>query len=131
MLYGPATAYAYAIAQCIPHTPVGLLSHGCSATGPFRRQGGKDVHVRYRLPPPLHSSILSLPTSLSLSLSLSCLKSYPFMELKCTEERFYLVHVVRDKCPYTVQYSIGSCGANSCLTDDCNYCCLLLNTLHV
>jgi len=25
-----------------------------------------------------------------------CLKSYPFMELKCTEERFYLVHVVRD-----------------------------------
>jgi len=33
---------------------------------------------------------------LFLCLSLSCLKSYPFMELKWTEERFYLVRVVRD-----------------------------------
>ena len=51
--------------------PVGLLSNACSATpvGTLRCEGGKDVHVRYRLPPPLRSSIRSLP----LSLSLSCL----------------------------------------------------------
>src|SRR6218665_2175768 len=120
MLYGPATAYAYGLAVHTPYSHTGLLSN----YGSLRREGGKDVHVRYRLPPPLRSSILSLPLSLSLSLL-----SYPFMELKCTEERFYLVRVVRDINVH-IQY-IESGGAKSCLTDECNYCCLLLNTLHV
>ena len=49
------------------------------------------------------------------------------MELKCTEERFYLVRVVRDiNVHNTVQYSIEPCDAKSCLTDECNYYCLLL-----
>src|SRR6218665_2639650 len=39
MLHGPATAYAYGLAV---HTPsIGLLSNGCSATGPLAVKAGK------------------------------------------------------------------------------------------
>ena len=40
MLYGPATAYAYGLAVHT-RTPIGLLSNGCSATGPFAVKEGK------------------------------------------------------------------------------------------
>src|SRR6218665_1632420 len=83
ILYGPATAYA-----CCTH--VGLLSNGCSATGPFAVKEGKMLMLR------IASLLLFVPLFflfLFLCLSLSCLKSYPFMELKCTEEGFYLVRL--------------------------------------
>src|SRR6218665_1898339 len=79
----------------MPRTPVGLLSNGCSATGPFAVKEGKIFMLG------IASLLLFVPRDIysfssSFFVSLSCLKSYPFMKLKCTEERFYLVRVVRD-----------------------------------
>src|SRR6218665_1132911 len=77
----------------IPRTSIGLLSNGCSATGPFPVKAEKMFMLG------IASLLLFVSLFfllLFLCLSLSCLKSYPFMELKCTEERFYLVRVVRD-----------------------------------
>src|SRR6218665_460779 len=79
--------------QCIPPTPVFLLSNGCSATGPFAVKEGKMFMLG------IASLIIFVPLFflfLFLCLSPSCLKTYPFTELKCTEEHFYLVRVVRD-----------------------------------
>src|SRR6218665_1737537 len=67
MLYGPATAYAYGLAVHTPYFHRPIYSLTTVALRSLRREGGKDVHVRYRLPPPLRFSILSLPLFLSLS----------------------------------------------------------------
>jgi len=92
--------YAYAIrtghiirlllSSAYPELPyVGLLSNGCSATGLFAVKEGKMFMLDI-------ASLLLFVPLFFIFLFLSCLKSYPFMELKCTEERFYLVRFVRD-----------------------------------